>query len=175
LAYSVRLLSVARMMERLESWKLALERQRTAHAVDWDEAGRLAAEIARTSPDATLRQAAEQAIPILRQAANDRDDHGIAVAAQRRLGVVLDVVHELAAPRFGRRNAGPPKKLTNEERARKTLGLPLAVQLTCDEIQQAFRRLAKSAHPDRGGSEQAFLDLAAARDILIHPGAYKDA
>jgi DnaJ-class molecular chaperone len=81
----------------------------------------------------------------------------------------------LTAPRFGRRKAGPAKQLTNEERARKTLGLPLAVQLTCDEIQQAYRRLAKSAHPDRGGSAEAFLDLAAARDVLIHPGAHKDA
>jgi len=175
LAYSARLLSVARMMERVESWKLALERLRTAHAVDWDEAGRLAAEIARISTNATLRQAAEQAIPILRQAAQDRAEHGVVVAAQRRLGVVLDVVHELTAPRFGRRRAGPPKQLSKEERARRTLGLPLAVQLTCDEIQQAFRRLAKSAHPDRGGSEQAFLDLSAARDILIHPGAHKGA
>ncbi len=173
MAYSARLLSVARMMDRIDSWKLALERLRTSHAVDWDEAGRLAAEIARMSPDATLRQAAEQAIPILRQA-HERDDHGITVAAQRRLGVVLDVVNDLTAPRFGRRNAAP-KKLTNEERARRTLGLPLAVQLTCDEIQQAYRRLAKSAHPDRGGSEQAFLDLATARDVLIHPGAHKDA
>jgi len=174
LAYSLVLLSVTRMLERNESWKLALERLRTAHAVDWDEAGRLAAEIARASQDATLRHAAEQAIPILRQAAHDGTDHDIAAAAQRRLGVVLDVIQGLTAPRFGRRNA-LPKKLTSEERARRTLGLPLAVQLTCDDIHQAYRRLAKTMHPDRGGSEQAFLDLAAARDILIHPGAHKDA
>ncbi|GLR91876.1 J domain-containing protein [Bradyrhizobium iriomotense] len=162
------------MMDRIESWKLTLERLRTAHTVDWDEAGRLAAEIARASTDTTLRQAAEQAIPILRQAAHDSEAHDITVAAQRRLGVVLEVIHGLTAPRFGRRNA-LPKKLTNEERARRTLGLPLAVQLTCDDIHQAYRRLAKTMHPDRGGSEQAFLDLAAARDVLIHPGAHKDA
>jgi hypothetical protein len=162
------------MIERLESWKLALERLRTAQAVDWDEAGRLAAEIARLSQDPTLRQAAEQAIPILRQAAHDDGDHGITVSAQRRLGVILEVIHGLTAPRFGRRGA-LPKKLTNEERARRTLGLPLAVQLTCDDIHQAYRRAARDMHPDHGGSQQAFLDLAAARDILIHPGAHKDA
>jgi hypothetical protein len=161
------------MSERIESWKLALERLRTAHAADWDEAGRLAAEIARLSQDPTLRQAAEQAIPILRQAAHD-DERGITVAAQRRLGVILDVIQGLTAPRFGRRSA-LPKKLTNEERARKTLGLPLAVQLTCDDIHKAYRRAARDMHPDHGGSQQAFLDLAAARDILIHPGAHKDA
>jgi hypothetical protein len=162
------------MMERTESWKLALERLRSAPGIDWDEAGRIAVEIARGSPDATLRHAAEQAVPILRQAANDDEERDVVMAAQRRLGVMLDVIHDLTAPRFGRRRA-LPKKLSPEERARKTLGLPLAVQLTCDDIHQAYRRAAKAMHPDHGGSEQAFLDLATARDVLIHPGAHKDA
>jgi hypothetical protein len=150
------------MMERLESWKLALERLRSVEFADWAEAGRLVAE-----------QAAEQALPVLRQAA-DNDDHGVTLAARRRVGVILDVVHDLTAPRFGRRNAAP-KKLSSEDRARKMLGLPLAVQLTCDDINQAYRRAAKGMHPDQGGSAQAFIDLSAARDVLIHPGAHKDA
>ena len=161
------------MMERLESWKLALERLRSAQSADWVEAGRLVAEIARMSSDVTLRQVAEQALPVLRQAV-DNDDHGVTLAAQRRVGVVLEVIHDLSAPRFGRRNA-MPKKLSREDRARKVLGLPLAVQLTCEDINQAYRRAAKGMHPDHGGSAQAFIDLAAARDVLIHPGAYKDA
>lgn len=161
------------MMERLESWKLSLERLRSADDADWAEAGRLVAEIARMSTDTVLRQAAEQALPVLRQAA-DNDDRSVTLAAQRRIGVILDVVHDLTAPRFGRRN-GAPKKLSSEDRARKMLGLPLAVQLTCDDINQAYRRAAKGKHPDQGGSAQAFIDLAAARDILIHPGAHKDA
>jgi len=161
------------MMERLESWKLALERLRSAQSGDWAEAGRLVAEIARMSSDVTLRLAAEQALPVLRQAV-DNDDHSVTLAARRRVGVVLDVVHDLTAPRFGRRNA-MPKKLSSEDRARRMLGLPLAVQLTCEDINQAYRRAAKSTHPDQGGNAQAFIDLAAARDILIHPGAYKEA
>ncbi|QOG16961.1 MULTISPECIES: molecular chaperone DnaJ [Bradyrhizobium] len=161
------------MMERLDSWKLALERLRAAPSADFAEAGRLVAEIARMSTEPMLRQAAEQALPVLRQAV-DNDDHSVTLAAQRRLAVVLDVVHDLAAPRFGRRNAAP-KKLSSEDRARKMLGLPLAVQLTCDDINQAYRRAAKGMHPDQGGSTEAFIDLAAARDILIHPGAHKDA
>ena len=162
-----------RLDTRLDSWKLALERLRSAQSADWAEAGRLVAEIARTSVDATLRQAAEQALPVLRQAV-ENDDHGVTLAAQRRIGVVLEVVHDLTAPRFGRRNA-TPKQLSSEDRARKMLGLPLAVQLTCEDINQAYRRAAKGMHPDRGGSAQAFIDLAAARDVLIHPGAHKDA
>ncbi|WP_027556831.1 molecular chaperone DnaJ [Bradyrhizobium sp. Cp5.3] len=161
------------MMERLESWKLALERLRSGQSADWAEAGRLVAEIVRMSTDTMLRQAAEQALPVLRQAV-DNDDHSVTVAAQRRVGVILDVIHDLTAPRFGRRNV-LPKKLSNEERARRTLGLPLAVQLTCEDINQAYRRAAKGMHPDQGGSAQAFIDLAAARDVLIHPGAHKDA
>jgi 2-hydroxychromene-2-carboxylate isomerase len=152
---------------------LALERLRSPESADWAEAGRLVAEIVRMSTDVTLRQAAEQALPVLRQAV-DNDDHGVTLAAQRRIGVVLDVVHGLTAPRFGRRNA-MPKKLSSEDRARKVLGLPLAVQLTCEDINQAYRRAAKGMHPDRGGSAEAFIDLAAARDLLIHPGAHKDA
>ena len=162
-----------RLDPRLDSWKTALDRLRSAQSVDWAEAGRLVAEIARMSTDTMLRQAAEQALPVLRQAAGN-DDHGVTLAAQRRLGVVLEVVHDLAAPRFGRRNAAP-KKLSSEDRARKMLGLPLAVQLTCEDINQAYRRAAKGMHPDHGGSAQAFIDLAAARDVLIHPGAHKDA
>jgi hypothetical protein len=161
------------MMERLDSWKFALERLRSAPSADFAEAGRLVAEIARTSVDVTLRQAAEQALPVLRQAV-DNDDDGVTLAAQRRLGVVLEVVHDLTAPRFGRRNA-KPKQLSSEDRARKMLGLPLAVQLTCEDINQAYRRAAKGTHPDQGGSAEAFIDLAAARDMLIHPGAHKDA
>ena len=162
-----------RLDPRLDSWKLALERLRSAQSADWAEAGRLVAEIARMSTENMLRQAAEQALPVLRQAV-DNDDHGVALAAQRRLGVVLEVVHDLTAPRFGRRNA-MPKQLSREDRARKMLGLPLAVQLTCEDINQAYRRAAKGMHPDHGGSAQAFIDLAAARDVLIHPGAHKDA
>ena len=161
------------MMERLETWKLALERLRSTQSADWAEAGRVVAEIVRMSTDVTLRQAAEQALPVLRQAV-DNDDHSVTLAAQRRIGVILDVVHDLTAPRFGRRNA-MPKKLSSEDRARKVLGLPLAVQLTCEDINQAYRRAAKGMHPDHGGSTEAFIDLAAARDILIHPGAHKDA
>lgn len=162
-----------RLDTRLDSWKLALERLRAAPSADWAEAGRLVAEIARMSTDTMLRQAAEQALPVLRQVV-DNDDRDVTLAAQRRLGVVLEVVHDLTAPRFGRRNA-MPKQLSSEDRARKMLGLPLAVQLTCEDINQAYRRAAKGMHPDHGGSAQAFIDLAAARDVLIHPGAHKDA
>ena len=44
---------------------------------------------------------------------------------------------------------------------------------TLVQSRQAFRRAAKSVHPDAGGSEEAFLELIAAQDVLMHPGAHK--
>ena len=60
-----------------------------------------------------------------------------------------------------------PKALTQEERYRQLLGLPFGRHLAVTEIQQAFKRAAKTMHPDGGGNGAAFLELAAARDALI--------
>mgnify|MGYP002653000901 CR=1 FL=1 len=58
-----------------------------------------------------------------------------------------------------------PKALTQEERYRQLLGLPFGRHLAVTEIQQAFKRAAKTMHPDGGGNGAAFLELAAARDL----------
>ena len=160
------------MPEQFKSWKLSVERLCAASVVDWHEAARLVAEIATRSTDETLRQAAAQAIPILRNVALDGVAHATTEAARRRLMILLVVLHEMTAPRFGRRDAAP-KPPNAEERARKALGLPLGRPLVCAEIHQAFRRAAKSMHPDAGGSEDAFLELIAAQDVLLHPGNHK--
>jgi hypothetical protein len=158
--------------EQLKSWKMSVERLLSAAELDWHEAAQLATEIAGKGGDAMLRQAATQAIPILRSAAQNAADHSIAVGARRRIGVLLDVLQSLSLPRFGMRSA-LPKRPTAEERARKVLNLPLGKSLAVTEIHQAFRRAAKSVHPDAGGSEEAFLELIAAQDVLMHPGAHK--
>ena len=49
----------------------------------------------------------------------------------------------------------------------RVLGLPFGRHLAVTEIQQAFKRAAKTMHPDGGGNGAAFLELAAARDALI--------
>ena len=84
----------------------------------------------------------------------------------RRLGIVADALHTLSAPRFGRRGL-TPKALTEEERHRQLLGLPFGRRLAATEVHQAFKRAAKTVHPDGGGNGAAFLELAAARDALI--------
>jgi hypothetical protein len=160
------------MIEQFKSWKFAVERLWSTAAIDWDEAARLATEIAANSTDEILRQAATQAMPILRSACLDGDDHSTMEAARRRLCIVLDVLQQLTAPRFGKRDVAP-KPLTPEERARQMLGLPFDRHLARAEIHHAFRRAAKTRHPDAGGNAKAFLELAAARDALMRPAGKK--
>lgn len=49
--------------------------------------------------------------------------------------------------------------------ARKLLGV--AASASAEEIKAAYRRLALTAHPDQGGSEERFIALKAARDVLL--------
>ena len=63
-----------------------------------------------------------------------------------------------------------PEILTPDDQRRRILGLPLGRRLFGPEIHQAFKRAAKKAHPDAGGNEQAFQELAAARDALMKGG-----
>jgi hypothetical protein len=160
------------MNRQLSDWKFGIDRIWSATAPDYHEAARLAAEIAGASTDAMLRQAAAQAQPILRSASHAIADQATLDAARRRLGVVREVLHALTTPRFGRRDVGP-KLPTAEERYRQMLGLPFDRGLSVAEIHRAFKRAAKTAHPDGGGNAQAFLELTAARDALMHPGAKK--
>lgn len=50
---------------------------------------------------------------------------------------------------------------------RETLNLPLEGELQASEINAAFRRLAKTAHPDAGGSSEEYRRITEARDALI--------
>jgi predicted DNA-binding protein YlxM (UPF0122 family) len=44
---------------------------------------------------------------------------------------------------------------------------------TADDIRAAFRTLASTAHPDRGGDTSAMRQLIAARDVLLRPGNHR--
>ncbi|MFG1392065.1 J domain-containing protein [Xanthobacter agilis] len=50
---------------------------------------------------------------------------------------------------------------------RETLELPLDGALEVVQVNAAFRRLAKSAHPDAGGSDALYRRIAEARDALL--------
>jgi hypothetical protein len=159
------------MDRNVGEWKHLVDRFWQAEGPDWTEVGHVVAAIAAASEEYDLRHAATQAQPSIRNAASNPQDHMTRVVARRRLGVIRDVLHELTAPKFGRR--GPEKELTADERHREMLGLPLDGRLHATEIHQAFRRTAKRMHPDAGGDAHAFLALAAARDALMHPAHKK--
>lgn len=50
---------------------------------------------------------------------------------------------------------------------REVLNLPIEGALKPSQINAAFRRLAKTAHPDAGGSNEHYRRIAAARDALL--------
>jgi hypothetical protein len=153
------------MDRQLKEWKWSIERLLSAAVPDYGKALLLAGDIARLGEEPTLRQAATQALPILRSASLDGADRATELAARRRLIIIGDALHDLIAPKFGKR--GNDLMLTPEEHYRQMLGLPLGCRLSGVQIHQAFKRAAKTAHPDGGGSAPAFLELSAARDALM--------
>ena len=152
------------MNAQLKEWKLAVERLWSASPPDHRASAQLAADIARQGDEPRLQQAAAQALPSLRAACLKGAPRSTRELAHRRLGAIRDVLHALTAPHFGKRSA---EALTPEEHARRMLGLPLGRRLYGPEIHQAYKRAAKTAHPDGGGSEGEFQDLSAAHDALM--------
>ena len=148
---------------RVKEWKLGVERLWSAATLDHAQAVRLVAEIVR-SEEPRLAYAAAQALPSLRAASLKGADRSARALAHRRLGAVRDVLHALGAPRFGKRGGPLP---TPEEHHRRLLGLPLGRRLFAPEINQAYKRAAKTVHPDAGGNEREFHELSKARDALI--------
>jgi hypothetical protein len=157
------------MERQYTTWKHTLDQIWSAPSPDWRAATRLLAEIAAEGRDDELRRAAAQVLPFLRHVSATRGGRVSPDAARRRLSMVRDVLYTRTAPRFGRRGAA--KTLTADERYRQMLGLPLGRHLSPNEIHQAFKHAAKSLHPDAGGDPRAFLELAAAREALMHPGS----
>jgi hypothetical protein len=154
------------MHRQFGEWKLSVERLWSAEVPDYGEATRLAAEIARADGEVTLRQAAAQALPALQNASLKKADRSAKDLAWRRLSAIRDILHVLNAPRFGKRQDGSAP-LTLEERHRQMLGLPFGRRLAAPEIHQAYKRAAKTMHPDGGGNERKFQELSAARDALM--------
>lgn len=71
-----------------------------------------------------------------------------------------------AQERERRRHRGPGHG-GDERQHRQTLNLPAEGALKASQIKAAFRRLAQKAHPDTGGSHEAFVRLTEARNALL--------
>jgi hypothetical protein len=154
------------MERRLAEWKVEIDRVWSGHAPDYNEAVRLVQQIAASSEDEMLCQAASQALPILRSVAHEDSDRAARDAARRRLGVIREVLSVLTTPHFGKRTTALNPR-TPEQRCREELGLPLDRRLSGAEIHRAYKLLAKQAHPDAGGNAEAFLKLSDAHDALM--------
>ena len=162
------------MKSQLEIWRNQVSALQLASAFDYVAAARLTTEIARHAEEAGLLCAAKEALPNLLSAANanTKKDRFGASLAQRRFQVVYNALDLLTRPTFGKRRSGkarelgePPAGAENENR--RVLGLPMQGRLQPADIQNAFRRMAKNAHPDRGGNKKAFVELVKARDALF--------
>jgi hypothetical protein len=55
----------------------------------------------------------------------------------------------------------------DEGQHRETLNLPREGKLASAQIKAAFRRLARTAHPDTGGSHEQFIRITEARNALL--------
>lgn len=58
----------------------------------------------------------------------------------------------------------------NDRAHREALDLPMGAALEPARINAAFRRRAKTAHPDAGGSNQEYRRIVEARDALLARG-----
>jgi hypothetical protein len=75
---------------------------------------------------------------------------------------------ELRVEAQNRRRAFLSRPRFEDGRAhREVLNLPMEGALDPSQINAAFRRLAKTAHPDAGGSDEHYRRVAQARDALL--------
>jgi len=57
--------------------------------------------------------------------------------------------------------------LDDDREHREILNLPMEGLLTASDVNAAFRQLAKTAHPDGGGSDEDYRRIVEARDALL--------
>ena len=57
--------------------------------------------------------------------------------------------------------------LCDEQEHRELLCLPAEGALEASQVKAAYRRIAKEAHPDVGGSHEQFVRISQARDALL--------
>lgn len=60
-----------------------------------------------------------------------------------------------------------PDRSDDDGELREVLNLPMEGALEASQISAAFRRQAKTAHPDAGGSDEHYRRIAEARDALL--------
>jgi hypothetical protein len=87
--------------------------------------------------------------------------------ASSRTGRIANKLDQLWQERYGARGGGPAAMRMPLATARQLLGLSADADYTKADVLAAFRRAAKKAHPDVGGTEEMFRLLVEARDRLL--------
>ena len=83
----------------------------------------------------------------------------------------LDQVELRRAARTQRQALAAPARPADDRPHREALDLPMDGALAPAAIKAAFRRLARTAHPDAGGSSAHYRRITEARDALMEPFA----
>lgn len=99
--------------------------------------------------------------------AEGRIAFGACLVMSRRRWQEDQVELRVAAQKARRAFQFQPEPGTDGRAHREALDLPLEGALEPAQINAAFRRLAKAAHPDAGGSDADYRRIAEARDALL--------
>lgn len=76
-------------------------------------------------------------------------------------------LYEELARANGRKRRKSAFEQYSEKKHRQLLELPVEGELEETQIKTAYRRMAKTAHPDVGGSHELFVKITEARDTLL--------
>lgn len=95
----------------------------------------------------------------------DQDELRRAAWSQRAQAQARARAYEARAWQAQRRTSAHGHR--DERGLRELLSLPVEGRLEADEIQRAFRKAAKTEHPDAGGRHEDFIRLIKARDALL--------
>ena len=105
-----------------------------------------------------------------------RTEEEAKVLAEKAAGMPLQQIDAHWAAAFKRQRAGLPPFVKRETRMVETPGvrpvdprsvLGVSPDASAEEVKGAFRRKALEAHPDRGGSAEAFITLKRAYDAIV--------
>lgn len=55
----------------------------------------------------------------------------------------------------------------SEKQCRELLNLPVSGVIKSSQIKTAYRKIVKKTHPDVGGSQETFVQITEARDVLL--------
>jgi len=88
-------------------------------------------------------------------------------AFERRREAQRQMYEELARANERKRERTAHMQHFSQQEHRELLCLPIDGELEPSQIKAAFRRLAKKAHPDVGGSHEHFVRITEARNALL--------